>query len=77
MSAPVRSHSGGIETRVSDLERVKRTGQLNRYTLLTVPPASESVGCMIYVTNGAAGLPIAAFSDGVNWLRCDTRAVIS
>jgi hypothetical protein len=32
---------------------------------------------MIYVSDGAAGLPIAAFSDGTNWLRCDTRAVIS
>ena len=39
--------------------------------------ASEGAGSMIFVTNGAAGLPVLAISDGTNWLRCDTLAGIS
>lgn len=43
-----------------------------------VPPAASSyTGALIYVADGAAGQPIVAFSDGTNWLRVDTRAVIS
>lgn len=47
------------------------------YTVATVPSAAAFVGDLIYVSNGAAGLPILAFSDGTNWLRVDTRAAIS
>jgi hypothetical protein len=37
------------------------------YTVLTVPPASAHKGSLIYVSNGAAGQPTLAFSDGTNW----------
>ena len=47
------------------------------YTVATVPTASDSEGVQIYVQDGAAGDPIMAFSDGTNWLRCDTKAAIS
>lgn len=47
------------------------------YTVATAPSASAYIGHEIYVSNGAAGLPIVAFSDGTNWLRCDTRTPIS
>ena len=47
------------------------------FTVATVPAASANLGGMIYVSNGAAGNPIIAFSDGTNWLRVDTRAAIS
>lgn len=51
---------------------------------LTVPsytvasaPTTHVAGQVIYVSNGAAGQPVLAFSNGTNWLRCDTRAAIS
>lgn len=47
------------------------------YTVGTLPSASDHVGTQVYVTDGAAGLPIMAFSDGTEWLRCDTRATVS
>jgi hypothetical protein len=51
---------------------------LTSYTVATLPnPATTFVRGMVYVTNGAAGLPIMAFNDGTNWLRCDTRAPVS
>lgn len=47
------------------------------YTVATVPAASSFTGFTIYVSNGAAGSPILAFSNGTNWLRVDTAAAIS
>lgn len=47
------------------------------FTVATVPTASSNTGGLIYVSNGAAGAPVLAFSDGTNWLRCDTLAAIS
>lgn len=44
-------------------------------TVATVP--SAVAGGVIYVSNGAAGSPVLAFSDGTNWLRCDTLAAIA
>lgn len=37
---------------------------------------SPVVGGIIYVSDGAAGTPVLAFSDGTSWLRSDTRAVV-
>ena len=51
--------------------------RLEPFTVTTVPAAADYVGSLIYVSNGGAGLPILAFSDGVAWLRTDTRAAIS
>lgn len=47
------------------------------YTVATAPAASKFPRGMIYVSDGAAGSAIVAFSDGTNWLRVDTRAAIS
>lgn len=48
------------------------------YTVATVPSAADSgAGRMIFVSNGAAGQPVLAFSDGTDWLRVDTRTPIS
>ena len=48
------------------------------YTVVTAPSASAAgAGTLIYVSNGAAGQPILAFSDGTNWKRSDTGATIS
>ena len=47
------------------------------FTVATVPSASANPRVAIYVSNGAAGSPVLAFSDGTNWLRCDTLAAIA
>jgi len=49
----------------------------NSYTVASAPSAASRIRELIYVSNGAAGQPIMAFSDGTNWRRCDTRDVIS
>ncbi len=48
---------------------------LGIFTVATVP--SAVVGGAIYVSNGAEGDPILAFSDGTNWLRSDTGAAVA
>jgi hypothetical protein len=47
------------------------------FTVATVPSAAANTGGMIYVSNGAAGNPVIAFSDGTDWLRVDTRGAIA
>lgn len=40
-------------------------------------PSASTAGHMIYVSDGAAGSPVVAFSNGTNWLRVDTLAAVS
>ncbi len=56
---------------------VAGTVQLTSYTVAGVPAAASNARRLIYVSNGAAGSPVVAFSDGTNWLRVDTLAAIS
>ena len=51
--------------------------QVPTYTVAGAPSAASIAGSLIYVSNGAAGSPILAFSDGTNWKRSDTGATIS
>jgi len=51
--------------------------KLRTYTVATVPAAASNARVLIYVSNGAAGAPIVAFSDGTNWKRLDTLANIA
>jgi hypothetical protein len=52
--------------------------KLPSYTVAGAPSASTAgAGTVIYVSNGAAGSPVMAFSNGTNWLRVDTLATIS
>jgi hypothetical protein len=45
------------------------------YTVATAPSAaSAGAGTLVYVSDGAAGSAILAFSDGTNWKRSDTGA---
>lgn len=46
------------------------------FTVATVPASNVNIGGMIYVSNGANGSPIIAFSNGTAWLRVDTAGVI-
>lgn len=50
--------------------------QVGAYTVATLP-AATTAGRIIYVSDGAAGSPCLAFSDGTNWLRVDTLAAVS
>lgn len=50
---------------------------LTIYTVATAPTATTFTGGIIYVSNGAAGAPVVAFSNGTNWLRVDTLATIA
>lgn len=48
------------------------------YTVAGAPSAATAgAGTLIYVSNGAAGSPILAFSDGTNWKRSDTGGTIA
>lgn len=52
--------------------------RLKSYTVAAAPSAAKyPAGSLIYVTNGAAGSPIVAFSDGTDWKRSDTGATIA
>lgn len=52
--------------------------KLPTYTVASAPSASTAgAGTIIYVSNGAAGNPIIAFSDGTDWKRSDTGATIA
>ena len=48
------------------------------YTVATAPSAaSAGAGTLVFVSNGAAGAAILAFSDGTNWKRSDTGGTIA
>ncbi len=48
------------------------------YTVASAPSASDAgAGTIIYVSNGAAGSAILAFSDGTHWKRSDTGGTIA
>ena len=52
--------------------------KLPPYTVAAAPSAATAgAGTLIYVSNGAAGAAILAFSDGTNWKRSDTGATIA
>lgn len=52
--------------------------QVPTHTVENAPSASAAgAGTIIYVTDGASGSPILAFSDGTDWKRSDTGATIS
>lgn len=49
------------------------TGQYSGTTLI----ATANAGALVYVSNGASGNAIYAFSDGAEWLRVDTRVAVA
>ena len=52
--------------------------QVPTYTVASAPSAATAgAGTLVFVSNGAAGSAILAFSDGTNWKRSDTGATIS
>jgi len=70
-SGPVTSTAGFIGDIIG-------AAKVPTYTVAGAPSASTAgAGTLIYVSNGAAGSPILAFSDGTNWKRSDTGATIA
>jgi hypothetical protein len=52
--------------------------QLPTFTVATAPSAvTAGAGTLIFVSDGAAGSPVVAFSDGTDFLRVDTLAAIT
>ncbi|MDK2957820.1 MAG: hypothetical protein PWQ57_3318 [Desulfovibrionales bacterium] len=50
---------------------------LPSYTVATLPGAAEYNGSLVVCSNGAAGSPCLAYSDGENWLRLAFGAAVS
>lgn len=74
-SGPVTSTNGFVGDITGD---VVGAIKVPTYDVAGAPSAATAgAGTVIYVSNGAAGSPILAFSDGTDWLRSDTGAAIS
>jgi len=73
-SGPVVSTNGFTGDVTGD---VVGTVQVPTYTVATAPAATGIAGTLIYVSDGAAGSAILAFSDGTNWKRSDTGGTIA
>ena len=46
-----------------------KAGTLPKYTVASLPAAAANEGRQIWVTNGNAGAPCMAVSNGTAWLR--------
>jgi hypothetical protein len=68
-----------INSGTATLQSLALTGplELAAYTVAELPAAADNTGTLVYVSNGAAGSPVVAFSDGTNWLRVDTKAAVA
>jgi hypothetical protein len=74
-SGPVTSTNGFVGSITGD---VVGAVKLTAFTVATAPSAATAgAGTMIYVSDGAAGSPVVAFSDGTDFLRVDTLAAIA
>lgn len=73
-SGPVVSNNGFTGDITGDVVGLV---QVPTYTVDTAPSAADIAGAIVYVSDGAEGSAILAFSDGTDWLRSDTGAAIS
>lgn len=60
-SGPVTSTNGFVGNVVGSIK-------LPAYTVASAPAATGLTGTLIYVSNGLAGAPCVAVSDGTNWI---------
>ncbi len=60
-SGPVTSQNGFIGNVVGSV-------QVPTYTVASAPAATGLTGTVIYVSNGLAGAPCLAVSNGTNWI---------
>lgn len=74
-SGPVVSNNGFTGDVTGD---VVGAIKVPAYTVATAPSAATAgAGTVVYVSDGAAGSAILAFSDGTNWKRSDTGGTIA
>lgn len=59
-TGPVASTNGFVGT-------ITGAATLPTYTVASAPSAAGQTGTIIYVSNGLAGAPTVAVSDGTNW----------
>jgi len=64
-SGPVTSNDGFVGDVTGD---VIGAVQLPAYTVASAPAATGLTGTLIYVSNGLAGAPCVAVSNGTNWI---------
>jgi hypothetical protein len=64
-SGPVTSNNGFVGDVTGD---VIGAVQLPAYTVASAPAATGLAGTTIYVSNGLAGAPCVAVSNGTNWI---------
>ena len=77
-SGPVNSTNGFVGDVTGDVTGdVVGLVQVPTYTVATAPSAASIAGTVAYISDGAAGSAILAFSDGTDWKRSDTGATIS
>jgi hypothetical protein len=56
---------------------IEAANTLGSYAVAGVPSAATYTGRIIYVSNGAAGSPCLAYSNGTNWLRITLGAAVA
>jgi hypothetical protein len=69
---------------VNDLARgktgtrsINASKALTSSTVAALPAASANTGRLLYCTNGAAGSPCLAYSNGTSWLRVLLGAAVA
>jgi hypothetical protein len=66
-----------FDTGLTLVAAAKGAPKVPSFTVAGLPAASTAgAGALVYVSDASGGA-ILAFSDAANWLRCDTRAVVS
>ena len=51
--------------------------RLDSFAVAAVPAAAAHTGKLIHVSNGAAGSPCLAYSNGTSWLRITLGAAVA
>lgn len=62
------SFSGPVNSAAGFVGDVTGSITLPAYTVATAPSAAGLTGTLIYVSNGLAGAPTVAVSNGTNWI---------
>jgi hypothetical protein len=71
-SGPVNSAAGFVGDVTGD---VTGTVTLPTFTVANAPAATGLTGTIIYVSNGLAGAPTVAVSDGTDWISAAGTAI--
>lgn len=68
-SGPVKSNNGFQGNLTGGVTgNVVGSVKLPAYTVASAPAATDLTGTLIYVSNGLAGAPCVAVSNGTNWI---------